>query len=182
MDTGLKESQNLGAFRAILFITKKTYIPLPTVYYCTLNPNTEVLASASRARLFALVVVPTQFPQLCCSSLPMLPTNFQFEVVISLLASPPCLLPSNFCSFRSFNHEDSHSVSHWRGCTDIDKGECFPTLCFHHYTVIGVQMCGVHGFCDAFVCIMKLIQVSTCAGIKSWQPSERPTGLKQRGV
>ena len=42
-------------------------------------------------------------------------------------------------------------------------------------------MCGVHGFCDAFACILKVIQVSTCAGKKSWQPSERPTGLKHEG-
>jgi hypothetical protein len=79
----------MGPFRVFLFITKKLYIPLPEgllPLYHTLNPNMQVMTSASRAHVSALVVVPTQFPQLPSSSLPKLLTNFQFEVVISLLA------------------------------------------------------------------------------------------------
>ena len=123
-DKGLKDSQYMGTFRVFLIITKKMYIPLPEgllPYLKSLNcldwPTPPVLVF-QRSLLCRL-----SFHNFLLALFQSFPPTFNLKSWSPSLQSPFCLLPSNLYSFKSFNHEDSHSISHWQGSIDIDKGE-----------------------------------------------------------
>ena len=75
----------MGTFTVFLLITKQRIFPWPRSTYEGLNPNSLDLRlprSCFPARSCADSLCTT----FVCSSLPKLPTNFQFQVIISLLA------------------------------------------------------------------------------------------------
>ena len=113
------------------------------------------LTCASRSRCFAESVCTTFFS----GPFEIFPPTFNLnEHRLPPRNLPPvCFPPTWVCSFRSFNHEYSHSISHGEGCTDIDKGE-YTCIWFSSLHSVCCSIMCKSCFCYPLVNIMEVLQ------------------------